>query len=435
YFILAGLVIAACSSRVQTPEERAEALARECLKMVRLEQQAQGGGAAVKGDFEKADSLFIQTVRNTDQSCIRSFVETGAGPCKEQLEAFLKASGRLGAPEAGDDPAAAIISVLQEEPESKERAKHLIEGYAAAFLINMDESREIGLRLDMIGFALVLGCPVTFRDLGLEALDSTRLKDLAARAAERTVESFYGTGPFEFFITMTRLNDVGGRFGGQADADTMAAILMERNEFQQILPRLQSMEPARIGFFGDSQMDNRHWSSPAHYPNIIAALFQQVNKGVTVFNAGVGGDDSGEGLARMDKDIIAQKPDICFVMFGGNDCAHWGRPNPSVSPEQFQKNMTDIVNRLQGASCRAVLMSYPLIPEFTGADMEVLQAMNEKLVTLRDSLSTGWLDIKAMFDQGDQRRLFALDGIHFSPEAHLLIAGKVLEYLVSEPGH
>lgn len=39
----------------------------------------------------------------------------------------------------------------------------------------------------------------------------------------------------------------------------------------------------------------------------------------TVVNSGVGGNTSREGLARIEKDVFAHKPDIVLVEFGGND--------------------------------------------------------------------------------------------------------------------
>ena len=40
---------------------------------------------------------------------------------------------------------------------------------------------------------------------------------------------------------------------------------------------------------------------------------------VTVLNAGVGGNTSREGLARMDRDVISHNPDCVLAEFGGND--------------------------------------------------------------------------------------------------------------------
>ena len=50
---------------------------------------------------------------------------------------------------------------------------------------------------------------------------------------------------------------------------------------------------------------------------------------------------------------------------------------------------------------------------------------------LRDSLGTTWIDIAGMLDGGEVEEIFAVDKIHFNPDTHLRITGKVLEYLSS----
>ncbi|MBN2288074.1 MAG: SGNH/GDSL hydrolase family protein [Candidatus Glassbacteria bacterium] len=429
YFIPALLVLAVSASTAPAGPERTERLARECLKTVRLEQRAQAGGGPLEEGLRAADSLLVLAARSLDPGCVRRYVQTGEGPCREPVEAFLQASGSLRAPLTDSDPAAAVASVLRGTPGCGELSGALLEGYGAAFQVVLEGRRELGLRLDLVSFLMAAGCPATLQDLGLSREDTLGLKALAAEAAARTAGQGYGTGPSDFYITMVRLDDIGGRFGRQQDENTLTGRLTGREEIKEMLPRLQGLKPMTVGFLGDSQMDNRHWSSAAHFPNIIAEVFRRVNPAVTVFNAGVGGDDSGEGLARLDRQVLAREPDICFVMFGGNDCAHWGGPEPSVSPGQYRRNLAEIAGRLEKASCRPVLMSYPQIPEFTEADHRALSRMNGHLAAIRDSLSTGWLDTGTLIDRGDPRRLFAVDGIHLSPEAHLMVAGKVLEYL------
>ena len=429
FILIAGLAVIASCTLQQTPLSRAQALAGESLKIVRIEQQAVACGLSLEGETKLADSLFVQMVRKIDQSQIREYVQTGGGQGKQGIESFLASCRELDTPAKGEDPAEAIISVLKDAPESRSLDRDLMKAYGAAYLLVMEGRRELGLRIEVSGFLLGLGCPVTLTELGLAGADSSRLKELAAQAASRTGMQPFSTQPFDFLITMQNLSDVASRFGRRDDAGSMAAGLLHDEQVKLLLPELREMEPAVVGFLGDSQMDNRHWSSPAHYPNILAAIFGQVNPGIVVFNAGVGGDDSGEGLARIEQDVTAREPDICFVMFGGNDCAHWGRDHPSVSPEQFEENIREIVRCLESISCRVVLMSYPMIPEFGEPEHRVLAAMNGKLAGLRDEMHTDWLDLGTLIDSGDHRRLFAVDRIHFSPETHRLISRKILEYL------
>ena len=206
YLILIILFLAASCIKDRTPLDRAEQLARESLKIIRLEEQAHARGVALEGEAKLADSLFAELVEKMDQSNLRTFLETDSGPDRERIVSFLDASGRLKAPENVNDPAGAIISVLQKAPERGERTEYLMDGYGAAFLLNMEGRRDLRLRLEIISFIQALGCPVTFRDLGLASVDSLRLKAMAEKAAEKSSGQPYDSGPFEFYLTMTRLN-------------------------------------------------------------------------------------------------------------------------------------------------------------------------------------------------------------------------------------
>ena len=434
HYVLLPLLAASLSlSAAETPADRTGRLGQALLKIVRIEQQAYKHGAALSGPEKLADSLLVPIVKTTDPACIGKFLQSVEGECSELLAAFLNSVEGLSEPKLENDPAAAVISALKEKLPAFRDTPGALEGYATAFLLNLESRRDLGLRLEVTGLLMAAGCPVTLKDLGLEREDTTTIRELAAMMAVRTGPQGYPCGAFEFGLTLTRLDDLGGRFGRQQDESTLLARLEKTAAFQDILPALTKLKLVTVGFFGDSQTDNRHWSSPAHFPKIIEAVFAKYNTGLKSFNAGVGGDDSAEGLARIEKDVLGRHPDYCFVLFGGNDCAFWGRGRPGLEPEQFSRNMSEIVSRLEGIGCRPVLLSYPLIPEFSPEEHAVLGRMNARLAGLRDDKTTGWLDIGGLFDSADSRVLFAVDRIHFCPAGHLLIAQKVLEYLCSQP--
>jgi len=426
YLFLVGLVLAASCGK--TPQERAQALAGASLKMVRYEHLAAAGEITLEGAFKGADELFLQTVE-LDPDCVRTWVKTGEGPCKEKIESFLEAAGGLNDPAREDDPAAVIVSVLRKAPESSPQVGPLITGYAAAFQMCLEVERDGTVLQDFLPFLAALGCPLTFRDLGLDSAPRHRLEELAAQASASTGKMPYSTGEFEYFITLVKLDSWGSKFKLQVTADTLAARLMESVEFREILPGLKALQPVRLGFLGDSQMDPIHWSTQGHFPEIVAAVLRKVNPSVTVINAGRGGDDSGEALARLEQDLLSRKPELSFVMLGGNDARHWGGPEPAVTPAQYRENITAIVKGLRKAGSRVVLLSYPVEPEMSGADLEVFLKIREELAAVRDSLNTGWIDVASLFDGPAAEELFAVDRIHFNSLGHRKIAGKILAYL------
>lgn len=431
WFALGALVlVCACGEAKIDKMRRAQELGRAVLTVTRLEIRAAGESAALEGDALLADSLLTRLERMGD-GCLRTWVDSGSGECLPQIDSLLALTGGLEPEQAAADPAAAVIEVLRDAPEVTDVARPLLEGYAAVLMQNMDESREISTRLRPIEFLQAAGIPVTYRDLGLAGSDTLRLMALAEAMAARGTKAPFGVAAFDFFIAMRRLDDVGSRFSGQKNAGDLAAMVMARPGFDSLRPALAALPPATIAFFGDSQTDNRHWSSPAHFPNVIQAVFDSVNPSIKVVNAGIGGDDSGEGLARIQTDVLDKAPNVCFVLFGGNDCMFWGRDHSSVSPEQFRRNVSEIAARLKAIGCRTVLLSYPRSPVKKEVEAATLEQMNDGLAAVRDSLVTEWLDTAGMFAQHETRRMFAPDMIHYSPEAHLLLARQVLEYLAS----
>lgn len=427
--LAAVLALCSCAKTEDPSLARAEALCRASLRMVRVNMLSHAGESGPDERAAAADSMF-SVLQRAGGPCVQEYISTGAGDCAEQVGVFVEMVRGLDLPSSGVDPADAVLKVLRKAPEVAGSAAPLLEGYAAALQWNMDESIEIGRRLRLIEFMQMIGAPVTCRDLGLSDVDTLRLKELAESMANFSGSTPYGAEPFDFFIAMRRLDDVGSRFGRQKTAADLARAVMIYPEFNGLRGPLSELPPLKAAFLGDSQTDNRHWSSPAHYPAILEAIFNEFNPAVTVINAGVGGDDSGEALARLDKDVIEKAPDICFVLLGGNDCMFWGRDHSTVSPGKHRENIAETVSRLKAAGCRVVLMTYPRIPVLDERERAILDALNANFAGIVDSLGAESLSIGELLNAREPRRMFSPDMIHLSPEAHALMTLAILDYLV-----
>ena len=430
---IALTLLAAVPLPAQTSADRAEKLAASSLKIVKVERLAHAAGVELVGDARVADSLFNVMVQSYDGGPLVDYLKDGGGKWAGDIEKFLRLTDGLELIEIAADPAVALTAALVETGKLNDNAKKMFEAYEAAFLLVLDGRRELRLRLGIVEFLLETGAPVSLVDVSLSRNDTLQVKKIAVTAAAQAKAAGVECDAEAVYLALIRLDDLAGRFGHRQNETDLAERLMATEEFSRIRGKLEKLEPMTVGFFGDSQTDNRHWSSPAHYPKIIEEIFRRINPAVRVFNAGVGGDDSGEGLARIDKDVLSRKPDFCFVMFGGNDCAYWGRDHPSVSPGQFQANLDEIAARLKAAGCRPVLMTYPLTPEFGPPEHETLRQMNRILSIVRDEHGAGWIPLGEEIDGRDSRRMFAVDNIHLSPQAHLLLARIILEYLCDTP--
>ena len=84
---------------------------------------------------------------------------------------------------------------------------------------------------------------------------------------------------------------------------------------------------------------------------------------VSVINAGVGGNTSREGLARMEKDVLARKPNLVIAEFGGNDQT----PDPArhVTLDELAKNIRTMHDRIV-RQAGAKMICWPLTPIIIG---------------------------------------------------------------------
>jgi lysophospholipase L1-like esterase len=84
------------------------------------------------------------------------------------------------------------------------------------------------------------------------------------------------------------------------------------------------------------------------------------NIAAKVINAGVNGNTSRQGLARLERDVLAHKPDLVLVLFGAND-SRQDAPKTHVPLEEYSKNLNEIIVRSQRAGSKVILGTLPPI--------------------------------------------------------------------------
>jgi len=82
------------------------------------------------------------------------------------------------------------------------------------------------------------------------------------------------------------------------------------------------------------------------------------DKQIVIVKAGVGGNNSAQGLARIDKDVLAHKPDAVVIMFGANDenAPRPGGPN-KVPPKNYGQNLSAMIDRVRAAGGEVIVMT------------------------------------------------------------------------------
>lgn len=125
----------------------------------------------------------------------------------------------------------------------------------------------------------------------------------------------------------------------------------------------------KIVFFGDSitegcfELYDNHKGSidivrdaPSGYPNLVTQRLKNhfPDLEIEMINAGIGGNTSGDGLNRIQSDIIDINPDIAVVCFGLNDVGQ-------RRIDDYKNNMTAIFARLKNAGIKTVFMTPNMI--------------------------------------------------------------------------
>lgn len=103
---------------------------------------------------------------------------------------------------------------------------------------------------------------------------------------------------------------------------------------------------------GDSTTENNFKTTPA-YPSLLAPELP----GWTVTNLGLSGETSAGGLAKINS-VVNLHPQIVIIQYGGGD-SFWepGASGPNVTVANFLTNLTGMVNSLQSAGIKPILMT------------------------------------------------------------------------------
>lgn len=181
--------------------------------------------------------------------------------------------------------------------------------------------------------------------------------------------------------------------------------------------KLQTSGPLVI-FLGDSLTAGLGLAEDQAYPARVAARLTARGTPVRVINAGVSGDTSAGGLARLDW-LLGQHPDVVVLGLGGNDGL---RGLPLAATE---KNLREIIRRGRAAGARVLLLGMQIPPnygpDYAGGFKAMYPRISKDLnVPLVPFLLEG---------VGGIANLNQNDGIHPTAEGQEKVADNVVPYL------
>jgi len=147
----------------------------------------------------------------------------------------------------------------------------------------------------------------------------------------------------------------------------------------------------------------------APYPARLAAL-----SGKTVINSGVGGQESGAGLARLGGALAANKPGYICILYGANDVIMGRDQNSTIA------NLADMLQQAQANKTVPMIATLtPMLGEH-GPWTSAVDRLNDAIRNLASATGTTLVDLNAEF--GDAETLLLGDGLHPNDQGNQIIA-------------
>jgi acyl-CoA thioesterase-1 len=174
----------------------------------------------------------------------------------------------------------------------------------------------------------------------------------------------------------------------------------------------------RIVFLGDSLTAGYGLAEDQAFPALVGEMLAREGKDFEVVNAGVSGDTTAGGLARLDW-LLTQKPRVVVVGLGGNDALR------GLPLEETEKNLREIVTRCQGSGARVLLLGMKMLPNYGPDYVRRFEAIYPRLAEDLDVELVPFLLERV----GGEPGLNQEDGIHPTALGQRLVAENVLPYL------
>jgi lysophospholipase L1-like esterase len=199
----------------------------------------------------------------------------------------------------------------------------------------------------------------------------------------------------------------------------------------------------RIVFLGDSITEQQLYTN--YVEAYLASRYPELK--LTFFNAGWGGDTAPGGCARLERDVLALKPDVVTICYGMNDGGYC--PMKPEIRDAFAGGMRKLVSRLKAANVRVVLLTPGMVDVTVNPDLRKVEYNTQSLRALADEvlalaaaeqlpvadLHRLMNDVEAAAKAADPAFCMVPDSVHPDPAGHLVMAFGLLQALGVPPRH
>ncbi len=173
-----------------------------------------------------------------------------------------------------------------------------------------------------------------------------------------------------------------------------------------------------VVFLGDSLTAGLGLAEEEAFPARVAARAAAAGRSMRVVNAGVSGDTSAGGLARLDW-LLRQRPDLLVVELGANDGLR------GLPVEMTEANLRAIVSRTRAAGVGVLLVGIQVPPNYGPDYARRFAAVFPRLAGELDVPLVPFL----LEGVAGEPALNLPDGIHPTAQGHERLAANVMPYL------
>jgi len=185
-----------------------------------------------------------------------------------------------------------------------------------------------------------------------------------------------------------------------------------------------------IAFLGDS-ITAGGARGPAGYCQLVIKGLAVAGVEAKMIPAGVSGHKSNQMLERLQRDVLAKKPDWMTLSCGVNDVWHGKRGIPL---DDYKQNITQIVDRAQAAGIKVMILTSTMIREDpSNNENKTLSKYNAFLKQLAKAkgcrLADLYSDMESGLIVGDGKprgNQLTTDGVHMNTLGNIMMATGVL---------
>lgn len=186
----------------------------------------------------------------------------------------------------------------------------------------------------------------------------------------------------------------------------------------QATPAVPEKTEPLVVFLGDSLTAGYGLGGEQAYPALVEKRLEEQGIPLKALNAGVSGDTTAGGLARLDW-LLSQKPDMVVVGLGGNDGLR------GLPLEQAERNLREIVRRAKAAGARVLLLGMQIPPNYGPEYAQGFAEMYPRIAREMDVPLVPFL----LEGVGGVADLNQADGIHPTAEGQEKVADVVTPYV------